>query len=150
MKLDNNGTMLWQKTMGGSMNDAFLDIITTPDGGHVLTGRSASSDGDATGNAGSDDLWVVRLASQVGIQEQGMEHLGIWPNPSQGRVHINTDLSYHGPFRLVLSDAIGRIVGDRTLHLGVRETDFGRQAPGLYLLRLYDGSSVRRERLVME
>ena len=150
VKLDLTGAILWQKTMGGSQNDAFLDIISTADGGHVLAGRSGSNDGDLNENAGMDDFWVVRLASQVGIQEVLPEAFSVWPNPSQGRVHVTTDLATQGASRMVLSDATGRIVGVHTLQVGQREADFGNQAPGLYFLSLYVGSSVRRTRLIME
>ena len=150
VKLDMTGAILWQKTMGGSENDGFLDIITTADGGHVLAGRSASDDGDATGNAGSDDVWVVRLGSQVGVQEQMVADLHVWPNPSQGVVHVPSDLSAHGHTELVLSDATGRIVAIRTLQAGQREVDLGPRTRGLYFLSFRDGTSVRRGRLIME
>lgn len=150
VKLDLNGAILWQKTMGGILSDAFMDIVTTSDGGHILTGRSASADGDVTANAGSDDVWVVRLASQVGIHEHGAEVLTIWPNPSQGRIHFPSARIAQGKRRLVLSDATGRFINERTLLPGIDEADLGRQAPGVYFLSLYTESSVRRGQLVME
>lgn len=150
VKLDLTGAIIWQKTMGGSQTDAFLDIITTADGGLVLAGRSGSNDGDLTGNAGMDDFWVVRLASQVGIEEQVADDLRVWPNPSQGTVHVPSELTAHGPSTSVLSDADGRIIGIRMMQAGQQQLDFGHQTQGLYFLSFHDGTSVRRVRLVME
>ena len=60
IRLDQNGTMLWQKAMGGSKRDSGSSIIQTSDGGFAMTGNSYSSDGDVTANHGSSDLWVLK------------------------------------------------------------------------------------------
>ena len=61
IKLDNNGSIQWQKTLGGSMTDLGGYVQLTDDGGYVVAGHSNSSDGDLTGNRNSFDAWVVRL-----------------------------------------------------------------------------------------
>jgi len=61
MKLDNAGNKLWVKTFGGSKVDEATTIITTSDGGYVLGGRTASTDGDATGNHGGSDIIIIKL-----------------------------------------------------------------------------------------
>ena len=61
IKLDNNGSIQWQKTLGGSMTDLGGYVQLTDDGGYIVAGHSNSSDGDLTGNRNSFDVWVVRL-----------------------------------------------------------------------------------------
>ncbi|MBP6312233.1 MAG: T9SS type A sorting domain-containing protein [Flavobacteriales bacterium] len=63
VKLDPLGNLIWQKTIGGSDRDEANSIQQTTDGGYVVAGRSSSMDGDATGNQGSYDYWVVKLDS---------------------------------------------------------------------------------------
>lgn len=50
LRIDANGNTLWSKTVGGTKNDAFLAISTTPNGGYILAGYTYSNDGDVSGN----------------------------------------------------------------------------------------------------
>ena len=61
LQLDTSGNLMWQKTLGGSDADLATAIQQTADGGFIVAGRSASLDGDVTGNHGDDDYWFVRL-----------------------------------------------------------------------------------------
>jgi hypothetical protein len=62
VKLNSRGDVLWKKTFGGRYGDVGQSIITTPDGGCVLTGRTASVDGDFEGmNKGELDIFVIKL-----------------------------------------------------------------------------------------
>ena len=61
VKLDINGNITWQKSLGGSNDDRANSIQETSDGGYIVAGRSSSNDGDVTGNHGSDDFWIVKL-----------------------------------------------------------------------------------------
>ena len=70
VKLDDSGTMQWQKCLGGSFDDEGFAIQQTPDQGYVIAGRSFSSDGDVTGHHGTNnesDFWIVKLSCVAGI-----------------------------------------------------------------------------------
>jgi Secretion system C-terminal sorting domain len=60
-KIDVNGNLQWQKSYGGTLSDACFEISATNDGGYVVAGRSASSDGDVALNKGSDDYWIFKI-----------------------------------------------------------------------------------------
>ncbi len=60
LRLDQNGSILWQKILGGSMRESGSSIVSTSDGGYAMTGNTYSADGDVTSNHGSSDLWVVK------------------------------------------------------------------------------------------
>jgi len=73
VKLDNNGVLQWQKTLGGSNNDLAYSIAQTMDGGYILAGWSSSVNGDVTGHHGStanDDYWVVKIDETGNLQWQ--------------------------------------------------------------------------------
>jgi fibronectin type III domain protein len=44
VKLDTDGSLLWQKMFGGTWQDALSAIVGTSDGGFVVAGRSSSDD----------------------------------------------------------------------------------------------------------
>jgi gliding motility-associated-like protein len=60
-KVDMNGGLLWEKTLGGSKQDIAHSFIATSDGGYIVAGTSYSSDGDVLVNKGKSDIWVVKL-----------------------------------------------------------------------------------------
>jgi hypothetical protein len=61
VKLNNNGTIQWQKSLGGTANDFVNSIQHTNDGGYVIAGQAISGNGDVNGNHGATDAWVVKL-----------------------------------------------------------------------------------------
>ncbi|MBN8680699.1 MAG: T9SS type A sorting domain-containing protein [Chitinophagales bacterium] len=61
IKLDNNGSLLWQHTYGGSDNERGFAVTCTADGGFILAGKSFSDDGDVGELLGGYDYWVLKL-----------------------------------------------------------------------------------------
>ena len=61
LKLDASGTVVWQKTYGGSGDDFAKSIRQTPDGGYIVAGWTTSF------GAGSNDAWVLKLDSSGGV-----------------------------------------------------------------------------------
>ena len=70
IKLSPNGAPEWIKSLGGSNHDYGRSIQQTSDGGYIAAGYTYSNDGDVSGNHGSTDYWVVKLASDGIIQWQ--------------------------------------------------------------------------------
>lgn len=66
----NSGSVIWQKSLGGTNAETPYGIHQLSDGGYILAGKTASSNGDVSGNHGIDDFWVVRLDSGAGITWQ--------------------------------------------------------------------------------
>lgn len=68
IKLDNTGTIEWQKTFGGTLNDNAQCIRQTTDGGYILCGYTESNDGDVAANHGGGDSWVLKLDNSGQIE----------------------------------------------------------------------------------
>ncbi len=64
IKIDAQGTLLWEHTYGGAAFDAAESIRPTQDGGYVISGNSKSKDQDLTANAGENDLWLLKIDAQ--------------------------------------------------------------------------------------
>jgi hypothetical protein len=61
VKLTSTGNLDWQKSIGGSDDDKAYSIQQTTDGGYIIAGYSYSCDGDASGNHGGLDYWIVKI-----------------------------------------------------------------------------------------
>jgi hypothetical protein len=61
VRLNPEGELVWQKSLGGSGWEEAYSVQQTADGGHIVAGYSQSNDGDAGGNHGKNDFWVVKL-----------------------------------------------------------------------------------------
>ncbi len=70
VKLNATGSILWQKSLGGSGADGANYIQQTSDGGYIIAGVNSSNDGDVSGNHGKADYWIVKLNTTGDIQWQ--------------------------------------------------------------------------------
>ncbi|MBC7777439.1 MAG: T9SS type A sorting domain-containing protein [Phycisphaerae bacterium] len=61
VKMDQNGTIEWQRMYGGSSNDYGRSILQTKDGGYIFSGHAHSKDGDISANTDEADCWVVKI-----------------------------------------------------------------------------------------
>ncbi|MES2587761.1 MAG: T9SS type A sorting domain-containing protein [Bacteroidota bacterium] len=63
VKLNDLGTIEWQKALGGTGRDEANSISQSSDKGFIVTGWTNSTDGDISSNNGSEDFWAVKLDS---------------------------------------------------------------------------------------
>ncbi len=70
VKLNESGAIEWQKTYGGSKDDLGSSVKQCPDGGYVIVGETASTDGDVTWNNGNVDFWILKLAADGTLEWQ--------------------------------------------------------------------------------
>ena len=60
LKINSDGTLIWQKTIGGSSFDVARSIFKTQDNGYLITGNSRSSNTDFS-NQGQNDAWILKV-----------------------------------------------------------------------------------------
>jgi len=63
VKLSGSGGELWQQQYGGSSDEQPYSVVQLVDGDYLVSGMTASSDGDVTGQHGAQDAWVVKVGS---------------------------------------------------------------------------------------
>jgi hypothetical protein len=63
VKINANGSKVWDKRFGGSSDDHCFGVTATTDGGYLLAGVSSSgADGDKSeAGRGSNDYWAVKI-----------------------------------------------------------------------------------------
>lgn len=64
VKIDKNGTLLWEKSFGGSEIDEARAITQTNDGNFIIVGDTRSSDKDVIKNNGGADVWAIKITTQ--------------------------------------------------------------------------------------
>lgn len=64
IKLDDAGNLIWQKSMGGSMNDVATDIVEISLDCFIVSNGSFSNDFDVSQNKGESDMWIVKLCRE--------------------------------------------------------------------------------------
>ena len=69
VKIDDQGNLLWQKSLGGSNFESARAIIPY-NGGYAITGGARSADGDVTSNNGQNDIWVATLDANGNLLKQ--------------------------------------------------------------------------------
>jgi hypothetical protein len=131
VKLNATGTIQWQKTFGGSLEDVALSVQQTADGGYIVAGYTKSTDGDVTVNHGGFDYWIVKLNATGTIQWQktlggtGQDHATcIQQTADGGYIVAGSSNSYDGDvaenlgsydFWVVKLDATGTIQWKKSL-----------------------------------
>ncbi len=63
VRIGQDGTMIWQKCLGGLGIERPRFIKSLADGSFLMIGSSDSNDGDVIGSHGNNDVWVVRLSA---------------------------------------------------------------------------------------
>lgn len=142
VKLDQAGSLEWQKCLGGSDEDLAYGVSQSFDGGFIVVGESKSNDGDVTGNHGEHDYWIVKLNAQGNIEWQ--KSLGsdsydrandVYPTSDGGYIVAgqatanNGDVTgHHGGVYdvwIVKLDSIGNLDWQKALG-GSSDTDFAQ------------------------
>lgn len=70
IKINTEGTILWQKTYGGTGFDGVQSVYKTQDNDYIIAGNSRSTDGDLTKNNGQNDAWLLKINDQGTLQWQ--------------------------------------------------------------------------------
>lgn len=79
---DDNLLLINQLSFGGNLSDEGTTLITTEDGGLLLTGRTSSTNG-ALGEAyGQDDIFLVKLSADLSVEWTNTYGGSEWDRPA--------------------------------------------------------------------
>lgn len=136
VKIDDTGKILWQKCLGGTDEDGGNAVIQLPDASFVLVGSNRSVNGDATGNYGESDVWVVRLsnpAASIESKENQIE-FSVYPNPSSKILTVQLKENTTGTIQLL--DVKGRVLIEQSIEKISKEYQLNTSkiASGIYTL----------------
>lgn len=144
VKIDNSGTLEWQKCIGGSYEERFTSVHQTRDSGFIACGYTQSHDGSIFGNHGSTDFLLTKLRNEDRLAVDQTFALPsstfkVYPNPSSGEVKV---VAGHGHNHIQILDLLGNVLLDRNYDTPDMTINLDIPA-GIYLVRL-NGSETRK------
>ncbi len=111
MRINSLGEVLWQKILGGSLEDFLFKIRQTDDGDFVAIGQTNSSDGDISGLHGNQiDGWLVKLSASGEL---------LWQKPMGGSFNDALyGLEIISGNKILVTGTSNSVDGDLTSNLG--------------------------------
>lgn len=61
LKITSEGSLLWERSFGGSEIDEGRAITSTNDGNFIIVGDTRSTDKDVSNNHGAADVWIIKM-----------------------------------------------------------------------------------------
>ncbi|WP_341215081.1 hypothetical protein [uncultured Wocania sp.] len=62
IKISETGTLIWEKSFGGTEIDEARAITNSNDGNYIIVGDTRSNNLDVSENQGAADLWVIKMS----------------------------------------------------------------------------------------
>src|SRR5690606_6500573 len=137
LKLNDEGQIEWQKTIGGSGSDWIFDIIQNNDSSYTIAGNSYSNiSGDKTENSqGESDYWIINFSTPLSVADNTFSNsIKLYPNPVKNLLFIigsekNIDnLSIYSP--------LGNVLNNISVNNASATIDVSGLATGIYYIKL--------------
>ncbi|MBL7914798.1 MAG: T9SS type A sorting domain-containing protein [Bacteroidia bacterium] len=116
VKIDPLGNVIWDKTIGGALNDFCYKLVPILNGNLLLGGISESPiSGDKTENSGDLDYWIVSIDSvgdinwQNTIQNNGDVFLSALLQTADGGLILGGGKNGNSDYYVVKSDSVGNV-----------------------------------------
>ncbi len=146
VKLSSAGMQQWQKCVGGEGNDQACEIHQASDGGFIIGGTSNSIGGNASGNNGLNDFWIVKLGAYSGVGTTVNDPaVSVGPNPTTGLLEVSGAKNVN----ITVYNVLGRKMAEanNTDHISIAALP-----PGAYFLTLFSsrGDLLRQDKIIKE
>ncbi|WP_250433343.1 hypothetical protein [Hanstruepera flava] len=64
IKISETGTLVWEKSFGGTEIDEARGIVESGDGNYLIAGDTRSNDVNVSNNKGAADLWLIKISPE--------------------------------------------------------------------------------------
>ncbi|RMA66291.1 T9SS type A sorting domain-containing protein [Ulvibacter antarcticus] len=151
VKLNSEGIIEGQSTVGGNGGEAAYSIIQSNNGSYVVAGFSDSNiSGDKTEDAiGLYDYWVVRLDGNLGVVDNIFEpNISLYPNPTTDVLNIASDeLSVS---EIKIYDSKGSLI-KKLSNSNINKTiDVSKFASGIYYVQISSEEKIMTKMFVKQ
>jgi hypothetical protein len=135
-KLDSNLNILTERIFGGDAYYYVLNMLTTTDGGIILSGKQYDY---MVNDWGDHDAFVIKTNADLLVSTNEMNSIPVhpalvYPNPGNGKLKIRTN---EKGSVFALYDLSGKMVKQLDIENRITETDCTSLPPGVYIWKLY-------------
>jgi hypothetical protein len=136
--VDDEGNIQWDKSLGGSEEDGAeykTDIITTTDGGLVISGMTGFSQLEGEGGLWDGYIGKLKENGPTGIAEISDQFdYSVYPNPAKETITIRVPVPGKYTFRLI--DVNGRVLKSGSFTGTLKNINIGNITAGTYWMQL--------------
>jgi hypothetical protein len=152
VKIDSVGIIQWQKCLGGSGQDYAYSIEQSNDLGYIVAGSAQSNDGDVVGYNGGEDVWIVKIGYDVGINKiTETDELKIYPNPSDNYITIGpTGNLIKEKSEIEIYNHTGQNIFNITTKITSVTIDISGFANGMYFIKIKNKNGVSVKKIIKE
>ncbi len=141
VKVNTDGDILWEKTIGGETGDEYRNqTIRINQNELVLAGSSKSSiGGDKTEDCrGETDLWMLKLDISTGLEQLNAQAtISVYPNPAKEHIVLQ---GLEHPQDIALFNSQGQLLKTIKAYQPNTALDISNLPRGVYLLKTHSGS----------
>jgi hypothetical protein len=161
VRIDSNGNILWEKTLGSNLADNTGSLVLTCDNGYAFTALASQVSKDVIGPGfGYFDMWVCKLSSDgldnadcpvvAGTSQLATaeDEVIVYPNPAASQIQVSGSLN-GGAFNVDITDLSGHIVYSAAQPDRNHKIDIGHLSPGVYFLTAHRDGSTLSQKLVV-
>lgn len=133
VKLDADGNMKWQKSLGTTNNDYGYGIDITNDGGYIASGMK------------NGKAWLVKLGGSLGTDEISKNKVSLYPNPVKDVLHISSEKEIES---VNIFNMAGQKVAIPMVVIS-KQINTSSLAPGTYLVQIkFRDGETRTEEII--
>jgi hypothetical protein len=143
VKSTTSGDFVWGKLLGGTGEDTSVCVIPTLDGGYMVSGYTDSTNGDITATHGQREGWIVKLYSELTIDDTELEKsIRLYPNPSNTVLNINSKEIIQN---IKAVDVLGKqVYNNKQVNEFQAAVDVSNWAKGIYIITVETTSTTIR------
>ncbi|MEN9998745.1 MAG: hypothetical protein RI922_1735 [Bacteroidota bacterium] len=119
LSVASDGTVNWSELIGGTADDNVLKLTEKSDNNYSIVSITESGiSGDKTvGNYGGFDFWLFDLSTDLGLIENGISKIEVFPNPFTSNLTMNFQ-TLKEDVEMVISSTDGKIITKQTIPAG--------------------------------
>lgn len=119
LSIANDGSTNWSELIGGSANDQIFTLKELNNNNYKIVSVTESGiSGDKTvGNYGGFDFWLFDLSTDLGLIENGISKIDVFPNPFTSNLTMNFQ-PLKEDVEMVISSTDGKIITKQTIPAG--------------------------------
>ncbi len=145
--IDPSGDLIDQHSFGGSFLDEISNVVLIGPDEFLLTGYTASLNGDVSNLHGNNEGWIVKLSSEVlSDSEFVLQGLTVHPNPVRTTLNLHISENAQALTTRIVSVS-GQVVYDQAFQSII---NVEKLSSGVYFIEIHEREKIRRSKFIKQ